>query len=561
MQIRPNTLIGRPSSLALLPFLLLPLAAQHQPKRATVVNSLVPAGAASSSKTAEPAEFEPPRETSNPYLKRPPMLIPKDSSAEVLSQTQKAVREAEKHFEYGKFCIQEGKTDEARREFDRAIDLLLEVPEGAPDRAAAEKRFEEMIRLIHHYDIESLGSAASQEAPVFVQSPLPEILDLTFPIDPSQKDKAVAQVAAASSQLPLVVNDAVLSYINYFTSARGQKVLYVGLKRMGRYHDLISRILEEEGVPQELIHLAQAESAFMPRAVSRARATGMWQFMKSRGAEYGLDATATFDERLDPEKATRAAARHLHDLYTLLGDWHLAMAAYNCGPLCVERAVQRTGYADFWELKSRNALPRETSNYVPAILAMAIVSKNLSAYGLPPVAADPALEVDTIRLTAPTSQALVADGLDLPVSEVRDLNPSLLKLVAPAGYEMCVPKGKGSMVLAALESVPEAKRNSWRLHTVAAGETLASISRRYSTTTASILAANSGLDASFFDSPERGQKLLIPAAAQPESVARKVAAKGRTGTQKYASGTTKSRQGSQTRIAATSTKSRKPVSR
>ena len=329
------------------------------------------------------------------------------------------------------------------------------------------------------------------------------------------KDKVLAQLAASSSQLPLAVNDAVLSYVNFFTSERGRRVLYAGLKRSGRYQPMISRILDEEGVPQELIHLAQAESAFLPRAVSYAAAAGMWQFIRSRGTEYGLTTSKTFDERLDPEKATRAAARHLHDLYKQLGDWHLAMAAYNCGPFCVERAVQRTGYADFWELRARNALPRQTMNYVPAILAMAIVSKNLQAYGLPPAEFDAPLVYDTVKMTSDTGLALIADAAELPVSEVRDSNPSLLGAIAPAGYEVHVPRSKGGAVLAALDSVPSEKRAAWRLHRVASGENLASIARQYSTAPAFILAVNSHADPAFFESLDGGEVLLIPAQARP----------------------------------------------
>jgi membrane-bound lytic murein transglycosylase D len=332
------------------------------------------------------------------------------------------------------------------------------------------------------------------------------------------KGKVVAQVAATSWQLPLVVNDAVLSYINFFTSTRGRKVLYSGLKRSGRYKSMISRILDEEGVPQELIFLAQAESAFMPRAVSRARAAGMWQFVRSSGAEYGLEATRSTDDRLDPEKATRAAARHLRDLYQQTGDWYLAMAAYNCGPYCVERAVQRTGYADFWELRSRAALPRETAAYVPAILAMAIVARDLRSYGLEPPEPDAALEYDTLRVAAPTSLALVADAANLPLEDLRDLNPSLLKGVAPGGYDIRVPRGRAGLVVAALESVPADKRDAWRLHRVSAGDNLALIARRYATAPAAILAANGRLDASFFEAPEAGEVLLIPAAAAREAV-------------------------------------------
>lgn len=449
----------------------------------------------------------------------PMLLIGREAKPEAKGPGAKAVAEADKRFQSGKFCLQEGRKEEARNEFNAAIDLLLDVPADAPDRQVAEQRADELMRLIHRYDLEGLDSAVS-ESPLFVQSPLPAMLDLTFPIDPRMKNKVAAQLSATSSQLPLLVNDAVLSYVNYFTSERGRRVLYAGLKRSGRYQSMITRILDEEGVPRELIHLAQAESAFMPRAVSRAAASGMWQFVRSRGQEYGLKADRVSDERLDPEKATRAAARHLHDLYKQMGDWHLAMAAYNCGPYCVERAVQRTGYADFWELRARNALPRETMNYVPAILGMAIVAKNLQGYGLEPVVPDAALEYDTIQVTADTGLALIADAADLPVSEIRDLNPSLLRGVAPAGYEVRVPRAKGGMVLAALESVPAVKRAAWRLHRVAGGDTLASIARRYSTAPGSIVAANSQAGERFFESLNDGEVLLIPALAPAEPAAR-----------------------------------------
>ena len=504
-----------------------PLAyAQFGSRRSPVFNNLAPAGAmAVAARPAEPANFEDMDDVAMPAMKQPALLIPREA-AKVLTPAQRVIREADRHFQFGKFYIQEGKLTEARAEFDAAIDTLLDVPESAADRAAVEKKFEELIRLIHRYDVDSLGSGLSLENPVFVQSPLPEILDLTFPIDPRLKDRALAQVAASSSQLPLAVNDAVLSYINYFTSERGRHTIIYGMKRSGKYKPMIARILAEEGVPQEMIHLAQAESGFVPRAVSRAAAVGMWQFIRGRGAEYGLDSSGTYDERLDPEKATRAAARHLHDLYAQLGDWYLAMAAYNCGPSCVERAVQRTGYADFWELRSRNALPRETMNYVPAILAMAIVCKSPQSYGIDLGELDAPLEYNTLKVSAQTNLGLVADAADLPVSEIRELNPSLLRGFAPAGYEVRVPSAKANMVMAALESVPDDKRASWRLHRVANGETLAAIARRYSTTSNSIIAANSRLDSSFFDAPEQGEMILIPATLR-EDAAPKTAAKRR----------------------------------
>jgi len=443
-------------------------------------------------------------------LRPPNLLAGRDPLEELAPPARKALRAAEKLFMHGKFLIQEGKPDEARRAFDEAVDTLLAIPHDAADREGLERRIEELVRRIHRYDLEELGAGLSPELQQFPPSPIDQILNLTFPVDPSIAARKLHKIELGASQLPLVVNDAVMNYINYFTGPRGSRILLNGLRRSGRYRQMIYRILDEEGVPRELIHLAQAESAFQPRAVSRARAAGLWQFIRSRGSEYGLAAGKTADERMDPEKATRAAARHLRDLYRQTGDWHLAMAAYNCGPLCVERAVQRTGYADFWELRARNALPRETMNYVPAILAIAIIAQNPQIYGLPPVDFEDPLEYDTVRLTAETSLALIADAVDAPLADIRDLNPALLGKTAPAGAEVRVPRGSGPAAIAAIELVPADKRTSWRLHRISEGDTLASIARDYNSTAALIGAANQGAGNDL--RLEEGGLLVVPVA-------------------------------------------------
>jgi len=232
----------------------------------------------------------------------------------------------------------------------------------------------------------------------------------------------------------------------------------------------------------------------------------MWQFVQFRGREYGLFQTPVSDDRMDPEKATRAAAKHLHDLYALFGDWYLAMAAYNCGPGCVQRAVERTGYADFWELRRLNVLPKDTNNYVPVILALTIMAKNPKDYDLDNLDYDPALEYDRVDVDTPTSLALIADAADRPVSEIQDLNPSLLKAVAPAGSQLRVPKGTLPTVLAALDMVPASHRANWRIHRLTPGETLPEIARRYATPVASLTAANQ----SIAYAPEAGDLVVIP---------------------------------------------------
>ncbi|HKW99753.1 MAG TPA: transglycosylase SLT domain-containing protein [Bryobacteraceae bacterium] len=437
------------------------------------------------------------------------------------SRSDLLVQRAQQHFQMGKKYYQEGDVTHARTEFDRAVDLMLDASQNPADRTVYEAKLEELVDSIHRYDLAGMGSAASLDEPQFEKAPLEDILPMTFPVDPKLKTKVREQVQATVSQLPLTVNDAVLGYIHYFSSRRGHLTLVSGLRRAGRYRPLIQRILDEEGLPQELIHLAQAESGFLPRAMSRKAAAGMWQFVAWRGREYGLNRSRYSDDRLDPERATRAAARHLRDLYNEFGDWYLAIAAYDCGPGVIERAVERTGYADFFQLRNLRVLPLETTNYVPIILAMTIMSKNAAEYGLEDIQPDQPLEYDTVEMSAPTHLALVSDLTNTPVSELLALNPALLRPLAPDGYALHVPKGSGSYVMAALQMVPAARRASWRMHTVETGDTLASIGRRYKTSPSLIASANNIRVAS----PAVGDRLLIPAAYHEAAPLRTAVAK------------------------------------
>jgi membrane-bound lytic murein transglycosylase D len=448
---------------------------------------------------------EPAKITETPvFLKASLQVPPRPSQSDV-----RVLRAAER-FQVGRRAYQEGDLNTARVEFDKAVDLLLTAPENLPDRYKVERKLEELVAAIHKYDVNGLGAGDFSEGTAYDKAPLEDILEMTFPVDPELKPRVKEQLQGTVSQIPLQMTDAVLSYINYFSSDRGRKTLIAGLRRAGRYKPLIQRILAEERVPQELIYLAQAESGFLPRAVSHKAAVGMWQFVQWRGRQYGLNQTAYTDDRLDPEKATRSAARHLRDLYEKFGDWYLAIAGYNCGDGCVERAVQRTGYADFWDLRARNAIPKETTNYVPIIVAMTIMHKNAAAYGIEDVAADPPLTYDTMTLESPTHLALVADIADRSVSEIRELNPSLLSSVAPSGYDLHIPEGSKATVTAGLESIPSERRASWRIHRVGPGDTLESIARRYNMPVNSIASVNNQYEA------EIGEALIIPTASQVE---------------------------------------------
>jgi membrane-bound lytic murein transglycosylase D len=255
---------------------------------------------------------------------------------------------------------------------------------------------------------------------------------------------------------------------------------------------MIFRILKEEQVPQELFYLAQAESGFQPRARSTKSALGLWQFMASRGKEYGLERNWWVDERMNPEEATRAAARHLRDLHDQFGDWYLAMAAYNCGPMCVQRAVTRTGYADFWELARRRVLPAQTRNYVPLIIALTIIGKNPEKYGIEDLPLEPAWTYDTVAVTSPIDLRLVAEMTDTSLETIRGLNPNLLRTTTPKvpQYTLRIPLATRELFLKRLELIPPEKRVFWRWHTVRYGENLTSIAKEYKTTVKAIAEVN-----------------------------------------------------------------------
>jgi membrane-bound lytic murein transglycosylase D len=401
------------------------------------------------------------------------------------------IAEAEKAYESGQTDYQAGHLDAAKQDFNRAVDVLMQGPVDVRSDDRLQQEFDKITAEITKLEMVAFkagdGFAEQQSEP----APIDEANQVTFPADPNVRAKAEAELKNTRSDLPLMINDYVAGYINYF-STRGRGVFERALVRSGRYRDMIQRIFQQEGVPQDLIYLAQAESGFHPLALSRARARGMWQFMASRGVGYGLRRSWWVDDRQDPERSTKAAARHLKDLYNEFGDWYLAMAAYNSGPGSVQLAVKRTGYADFWELYRRDVLPKETKNYVPIILAMTIMSKNPAQYGLSAVIPDPPEHYDVVRVDYPVDLRLVAECVEASLEELVDLNPSLLRRTTPKDqpFDLHLPEGSREKYQAAITTIPREKRVVWRYYKVQRGDTLVGIARKYHTTERAISQAN-----------------------------------------------------------------------
>jgi membrane-bound lytic murein transglycosylase D len=422
-----------------------------------------------------------------------------------------AIVEAETRFKHGEELYSQGLLDQAKEEFDRAIDGLLETSSRYPGNDKLEREITDLIGKVHN-----LEGTAFKEADGFSEQDQEHaaIDDLrnvqTFPlIDPKFKKEVEEKLAGTPHDLPIEVNDRVLSFLDYYQNGRGRSFIQVGLERAGKYRQMIEQIFSEEGVPLDLIYLCQAESAFVPRAVSRAQATGMWQFMSSRGKEYGLRQTWWIDERSDPEKSTRAAARHLKDLYQEFGDWYLAMAAYNAGPVRIQRAMDTTGANNFWTLVEKKALPRETINYVPTILALTIIGKNPEKFGFS-VSPAAALETERVQVDKATDLRIIAEAIRVPVEELRDLNPHVLRWTTPPDdpqFELILPKGYMDAFQEKIAGLPENARVIFRRHTVKKGETLGAIARKYQITAAEIAQSNK---LKLQTSLRVGQDLMIP---------------------------------------------------
>jgi membrane-bound lytic murein transglycosylase D len=428
------------------------------------------------------------------------------------------IAQVEAAYARGDADYRRGMLAEAKVEFDRSVDLMLSS--GLDIRAIPQLQdeFDKIVDQVNALEMEALkqgnGFVPKEEI-----TPSEAASDVTFAADPNLVAKATAELATTKSDLPLMVNDYVASYINFFAyTQKGHNTLLHSFERAGHYKSMIQRILADEGVPQDLIYLAVAESGFNPRAVNRrSRAGGMWQFMP--GPYYGLKRDSYLDERFDPEKSTRAYARYMKFLYGELGDWYLAMAAYDHGAGNIQHEVAKTGYADFWELYRRNELPGETRNYVPEILAAIIIANHPTQYGFDDITLDPPVLTDTVTINYSIDLRLVSDLVGAPVDEIEALNPSLLRMATPpeASFDLHLPAGTATLFEQRAALIPEARRSSWRYHTVAAGDTLKSVAQEYRVAAAELASAN---QLSESESIAGLEALVVPVPPAAEPLAR-----------------------------------------
>ncbi len=426
-------------------------------------------------------------------------------------RAQQLINRVEQTYRSGVDNYRAGHLEAARTDFDAAVDLMLTSGLDLKNDAQLSDEFEHLLDSINSLEIAALkqGNGLS---PVIEAAPLDAANEVTFPSNAALNAQLTAELKTTQSDFPLVVNDYVAGFISYFSNSQtGHAHLLRSLERAGKYKDMIQRILREEGVPQDLIYLAVAESGFQPQALNtRSGAGGMWQFMPFANA-YGLARNGWVDERFDPEKSSHAYGRYMKSLYDQFGDWYLAMAAYDWGPGNVQRAVMKTGYADFWELYRRGNLPGETKNYVPGIIAAIIMAKNPSLYGLDKLSPASPVISDTVTLDYTIDLRLVADVTNASLQEIVALNPSLLRMSTPhdAPFDLHIPPGTRDAYLARTKEIPEEKRSSWRFHVVRAGETLDGIASALHARASEIAETNSiatgeGLDA--------GDELVIPVA-------------------------------------------------
>jgi membrane-bound lytic murein transglycosylase D len=394
--------------------------------------------------------------------------------------TSRIIAEADAHLEHGLGDLRTGHPDSARAAFDRAVDTYLGAPGGALANPRLAEAYRRTLDTIQARELEDLAQGDGfTEAPTEPAS-IDQVAEVPLaeePVSEATRARAAEAVEEEANDLPIVLNDPVLNCIDLY-QGRLKEWFENALARGHKHLPHIQEVFASEGLPRDLAYLAMVESAFRPVAYSRAKAKGVWQFISATGKRYGLQQDWWVDERSDTEKATRAAARYLKELYAMFGDWNLAMAAYNAGEGKIQRGIDRYKTNDYWKLRQTRALRRETKNYVPLILAAVVVAKAPEKYGIE-VRAEEAPPFERVPVQGAVDLRVIAECTQSPVEGLQELNPELRRLATPAGrtFDVRVPAGTGVALAECLEALPPEKRVRFRTHVVGRGQTLATIAR------------------------------------------------------------------------------------
>jgi membrane-bound lytic murein transglycosylase D len=420
-----------------------------------------------------------------------------------------------KHFESGQRELAEGHLEMAKAEFNRSLEVLLESRYGGRTEPRIREHFDRLVERISAYEITALAQGDGFTEKKYESATIDDLLTIsTFEQPPATKETQEAVSADLQETLhdiDIPEHAKVLQYVQLF-SGRLKGYLEDGLSRGAQYLPMIQEVFRAEGLPLDLAYVPLIESAFKSSAVSRAKAKGIWQFMQGTGLENGLEHDWYIDERSDPEKATHAAAKYLGTLYKMFGDWHLALASYNGGPGRVQRAMKRSRRDDFWALTaSSRYLPRETRDYVPLILAAIVIARNPAQYGLNVVAPE-IPRSERIAVYSAIDLRRVAEWAEVPVEVIQELNPELRRWTTPVratDYELKVPEGTGTRILAALATAEPEELASFSHYTVKKGETISTIAKKLKVSRTDLAEANYLTTKAKLGA---GQQLIIPRA-------------------------------------------------
>jgi membrane-bound lytic murein transglycosylase D len=457
--------------------------------------------------TAAPTPAQKAAPVAMPSAAKPPAAV--DPITSLINRSQQ-------HFDAGERELKAGHLEKARLEFDHAIEVLLESPYGARTDARLREHFDRLVDRINAFEVAALAQGDGFAEKNYEAAPIDELLKnaTTFPAPPADeatKAAVAADLETTAHDIPIPQEPKVLSYVEVFQT-RLRDYIQDSLERGARYLPMIQSVFRAEGLPLDLAYIPIIESAFKTNALSKASAKGPWQFMKATAQEHGLKTNWFIDERSDPEKATQAAAKYLKTLSRMFdGDWNLVLAAYNGGPGRVQRAMKRSGRADFWSLAAAGPkyLPRETREYVPMILAAMIIARNPVQYGFEVMSADP-IAYDKVALPRAVDLRRVAEWAGTTVDEIQALNPELRRWTTPVkypDYEVKVPAGTADRLNARLSEAAPAEFTAFKWYTAKRGETLMTISRKFGVSRAELAEAN---NVKVKSAVRPGQELIIP---------------------------------------------------